>query len=399
MPYTECVLAIPSDGVIPQFVVPPIFARDQLAALATAYIRRLSMVLRLLWDLVRETQKIFISGANGEIRGIGGSDQYTYSFGVSPLLLGITRPPRSQNTSHFPDSECVQWLDETRLLDSGFGLRKVGSAEVISVIDCDLVHSPATNSRWIAYCEAFQNMGGRAMKLAISNLMHPDPEGTKLSLLLPTCPPVGARLEMSFPRLLQNELVIVYSKDEAGQSFTFLVIDVEKTYTSKSLCILSETNCQFPEKQHIRATVLMTKKSGARSFIVLGIYMPPFRFNLIEVEELSGRVKDISQSDMQEVSPISLSQFSVSYAQGPKLCDVWDCNDTTKPVKIFLATPESSDHPVRMLRKSLAEDGFIFTLEFNELKVIEAASGFTVMHLIYPDRDLTGFAYPVCVHS
>ncbi|KAH3723402.1 hypothetical protein Pelo_17895 [Pelomyxa schiedti] len=113
------------------------------------------------------------------------------------------------------------------------------------------------------------------------------------------------------------------------------VIDVEKSYTTKKLVVLSCTTCRGCEGE-IAACVLMKKSTGQRALFV-HLVISTHSADLCEVLETTGTMTPIAHG-IESVSQLSSSLFSTTRLGGGPI-DIWDCNNLTLPLRVIERSP------------------------------------------------------------
>ncbi|KAH3714378.1 hypothetical protein Pelo_19112 [Pelomyxa schiedti] len=190
---------------------------------------------------------------------------------------------------------------------------------------------------------------------------------------------------MEFSKYNSNELLVVVSR-RVGREETesrFMVIDVESTYQSKSLVVLSETRLTFKAGFVLQSVLSMTRKSGSRCFVVKcrkRAAHPPV-LQIMEVEATSGAMKVLieNREKPRGLYHVSDSRFCASLGVTHSLCQIWDCSNGTSSL---VTSVLHNDAYV-----GGAMSGFIFTVgtkQLKEVKMIEASSGVVVLSIPFP---------------
>ncbi|KAH3761887.1 hypothetical protein Pelo_6280 [Pelomyxa schiedti] len=164
-------------------------------------------------------------------------------------------------------------------------------------------------------------------------------------------------------------------------------------------------------------TVARLRKRGGECILIVGTDRPDTQNKFIEVPEghsasRSNRIKNINTmgTDLVTISDSLFGLYSPCSAATSHLFEVWDCNDTSKPLKVIhLATqfvlpgagvPPSAAAVVKrnQMRKVEALYGFLFHWVDRKLYVIDARSELTVLTLELPREEDTSGAWVPGLH-
>ncbi|KAH3762151.1 hypothetical protein Pelo_6008 [Pelomyxa schiedti] len=189
------------------------------------------------------------------------------------------------------------------------------------------------------------------------------------------CPDDGTQcVFICFNKSLPDEAAILVVPPYGRNSPVILVIDVNQTYSSKNLTVLSSTTlmCNTVQASSITSGISMMKFNGQRVFFVEAGFSDKGKY-VHEINE-SGTIQRISQNT-KELAQLSYSLFCISKGDDPTI-EIWDCNNTAAPMRVL---PES--HFV------IAESGFLF---HNHCKIIDVtdSTGFRVATLTFA-RDVS----------
>ncbi|KAH3762812.1 hypothetical protein Pelo_5354 [Pelomyxa schiedti] len=208
---------------------------------------------------------------------------------------------------------------------------------------------------------------------------------------------------MSFNKLCSSQALIVMSTN-SGRDAHLLVIDLDSTYTTRTLQIVSSTRCQFPEghflSHSVRQICLMKNNAGKNVFIV-ETSMSRNRDRTVFAVQFDGTVTRLS-SHSQAIHSMLSSQINGSLFSllipgnlpenskendsilccDPDKLEIWDCNDTAiwgshqqNPVMVY-TVPSHKGH--------LSGGGLIVLITGgNTLQVTEAVTGHIVASIEY----------------
>ncbi|KAH3743915.1 hypothetical protein Pelo_14676 [Pelomyxa schiedti] len=166
----------------------------------------------------------------------------------------------------------------------------------------------------------------------------------------------------------------------ASGNFNYVLVDIEKTFSTKSLAVLSETTHKFDLLIYpFQSWCVMTKQGGAHSFAMVERNTNKSA-SLVIVDEGTGRMQqtpDIPGSRLPRfVSPLDPSLLCV-FGLHKDRYDVWDINDTSKPIR------EMSCLQGCTTNNAFVEGGLLFQMSESrrELHVTEESSGYHVITL------------------
>ncbi|KAH3758686.1 hypothetical protein Pelo_9504 [Pelomyxa schiedti] len=295
--------------------------------------------VRLVWELVKDTRRSFVIGSNFWRRSV----YWLIKFEVSPLVLGILggdgdgdgdggNPVIATGAVGAELSAPLLggWVDDKRWLLQPFVLHDLATGEEVSLYPSVIPpESPtfllyAVNHVWFV-AGGFESdlKEGSMLRLSIGRLADKDPGATPVIIRLGYPAASHKVVWVVFNQSAVNEVVAVVRNRQAPDKHVFVVIDVERSFNSQSLCVLSETR---PE---------LGKGWSMWGFTFILMYRAGFRNG------------------------------------GGWLCDIWDCNDMTRPL---LRVPREISDP-----SAVAESGLVFSIEENQLMVVEPLTGFTVL--------------------
>ncbi|KAH3743059.1 hypothetical protein Pelo_15552 [Pelomyxa schiedti] len=179
---------------------------------------------------------------------------------------------------------------------------------------------------------------------------------------------------------------------------TIFAVDVEQTYNSRSLAVLSTTTCAFPTGHSLVSLVVMRNwdrssgRYGSRTFIAKTLRRARNRrvHEVFHVEESTGTSRPLGFHDdeVNEVFRLSDSVFCVSF-----------CTSNNQEVSFKLFHRDNVEQPLKLLpREKLnnrKEDdsmfhhvtvasGFIFKSFTSRIEVVEPVSGLIILTINFP---------------
>ncbi|KAH3767850.1 hypothetical protein Pelo_374 [Pelomyxa schiedti] len=382
-------------------------ARDQFLALATSTHPRCGAksppsrvltpsLLRVLWDFC-------VAAAERRlVVPMGTSDAYdslVHYAGVSPLLLSVT--PRGVSYGLEEDRPSGRgWADADRHVvfprgDEGFVLRDVSSSRGRGVDVLRLEYEPgwcySINRRW--WCGIDESRG----LLCVQSLVVPSSssssqqgrEQVQMQMQaggLPTPRSVVVTVAVN-PESVEflgmgksnpDELLVVLrpSLVELGtHEKRLLVVDAQQTFSSGNLYVACSVARSLPAGKIRDGFILITKTGLQVCVIQIWAHVPAVRApSHVFVVDMSpsGTVKGLS-GDCWELSRLSDSLFCISYQR--LRYELWDCNDTEKPMRVV--------HTTAFV---VGECGFLVQITASEgqnrkMSVVDARSGFVIFTL------------------
>ncbi|KAH3732629.1 hypothetical protein Pelo_16540 [Pelomyxa schiedti] len=373
-------------------------ATRQLAMATASSLQRITPRW-IVWDMVMDTRRRFVVAVQiADPRGSEKTSHWIVSFGVSPLVLGITDDPTVMpDPLGYDASINFQWVGSMRRLERNYRLHDLVTGEYVPLVLQGRLDGNSlgctVNHKWFAASNS--RAEGGVLEILISKVGDPQPADTCVGVKLNHSSENFNFKVLFFNKSSPNELVVVLHKRTAHKNSAFLVIDAEMTFSSKSLSVLSEMAPVVVESSSYLTmnAVVVTKRDGSRSFVEKGV-MSHFRYHCIEFPENCSTAVALPQTEnVTKVSQLSSSLFAVSFSSGNKLCDIWDCNDSTKPL---VSVPATQSQSRNQCVNAEAEAGMLFSLEGNELRVIEPLSGFTVLHVTLPLDRIYDVGHPFC---
>ncbi|KAH3756984.1 hypothetical protein Pelo_11202 [Pelomyxa schiedti] len=235
------------------------------------------------------------------------------------------------------------------------------------------------NSRWVVTGRNTPFLPENLVVLRVCDLMQQPLKLTEVSL------PQGWLLDIKLNTYRPNESVVAVICRSPTPTVFFTVLDLEKTHCTQSPAVLSLTKCVFQRADLPVTTLILRRQNNTRVLVVLTRWRLDYdTYVLFQVEEndSSGETKkQIATGPSLELSQLNESQFLVSFAPKRWLCELWDCNDTNRPLKVipFPAVGSGEKKPSISLHA-----GFIFQLMGQQLHVTDALSGVQIFSATFP---------------
>ncbi|KAH3722946.1 hypothetical protein Pelo_18348 [Pelomyxa schiedti] len=370
-------------------------ARDQFAALLLATAQSRSRrrgfsshagvlgpaLARHLWDtwVIGTERRVVVVARLGKRAET--SPKMAVKFGVSLALLGLTTDVHvgrcREDEFWITGSLCVT---EGETLSSPWVLRDTtksggGVGRNLGPHHRDFFLNLCVNAKWWVQSIKERNV------LAVTNLQTPEEEYNPVVVPIPEN--YNVVQSMSFNKLSSSQALILMTTGSGRQPNTMIVVvDVQGTYATKSLQIVSSTQCPFPQHyfrdSSVKSLLLLKNKSGRNVFIVETIpcdrYHP--RCAVYMIQENGAMNMLFVESDWffdGMFHQLSGSLFSYHH-QRQKRLDIWDCNDAddfkheTSPLRTF-----------RVPKGVLSGGGLVILVEARtRLQIVEATSGLVV---------------------
>ncbi|KAH3758701.1 hypothetical protein Pelo_9493 [Pelomyxa schiedti] len=352
--------------------------------------------VKQVWEMVKDTRRQFAV----EPYCFTGATYWLIKFEVSPLVLGIIGDPAVTADEFKRRSPTLEWVGNRQRLVPPFALHDLVTGEEVSLFPRAVPRQPsgiilvhAVNRVWFVgsgYESDYEE--GNTLGISIGRLAHKDPGATSVVVRLGYSAVSHKVTWVFFNKWAGNEVVAVVRNRKSPEKCVFVVIDVERSFSSQSLCVLSETSIELAKGCCVwhHTVILMYTASCTRSFIA-EVYLVP-SMNCIQISESNGNVVVLPQTMYtRSVAPLSSHMFAVVTVPQPSnswLCDIWDCNELTRPLL------RVSDCRSQME----AEAGLLFSIEGHELTVMEPLTGFTVLHVSLPSIGDHLLGYPFCFH-
>ncbi|KAH3764220.1 hypothetical protein Pelo_3923 [Pelomyxa schiedti] len=169
-----------------------------------------------------------------------------------------------------------------------------------------------------------------------------------------------------------DQAVLCYNSD--GRT-TLLVVDIPRTFTSSTLAVVESVRCGISFT--IYGGLCLRKSTGASAFIFQSIDLSAENALLsqstLEVTPIGAVLEIASGRDC--LSQLSDSLFCLSNRKHASSYEIWDCNDTHKPLLVVETNGRC---------QAIASYGFIFNLSSSSdnshtMTVTEFSSGIAVM--------------------
>ncbi|KAH3764648.1 hypothetical protein Pelo_3492 [Pelomyxa schiedti] len=289
-----------------------------------------------------------------------------YTFGVSSTLMSVTRDVKLRGSwcLWFTQPRPVA-VDANRLVVT----QMAGRSQSFSLLDvatekrtwllsesnspADIVH--AANHRWWLHYDH------RSRKLVVVNLsgdlgdlhLHQNQ-----AVLHSDCCAAKIKIHNCHQILREYEAVLMLLVET---SQFLLVIDVNKTFATKHVSVLSMTKCLFSvDINNLRSSSLvMNKSSGDRVFICQVQMIPAFGCDsVVEVTEGVGACRFIS-GHVLCLSQLSTFLFCILKGGSMKnfatVVEIWDCSNASSAPLRVLQGFQGSDTPL-----VISQSGLIF---------------------------------------
>ncbi|KAH3760309.1 hypothetical protein Pelo_7864 [Pelomyxa schiedti] len=305
------------------------------------------------------------------------------TFGISPLLLGVTRSPRLLRQESpglplwvSPNHQIEESINPATSLMSLYLKNSAARSRVELITEIGWSFQ-AVNHRWLVLVRLGRKPDCPVQDDFMTIERVTDFQPVESRVELPFSHPSNYNIiRMMFTKSKPNELVVGLENARVESRVMFLVLDIEKTHSTGRTCIL--TNICYDFISGPLLTILpMRNRSGARSFIS-GVWDPrPGVHKFYNVTEGVPASLQINSSHTRlEASRISDSLFAVWLFKPTGFLStyqVWDCSDTTAPVR-EVPQPEKST-----LLSITAEGGFLVRVFEHHIDVVEAMTEFPVL--------------------
>ncbi|KAH3732631.1 hypothetical protein Pelo_16542 [Pelomyxa schiedti] len=384
-----CFVSHPRCGWYPSSSSSTSSSHNQIASPSSEAIN----AVKLVWEMVKDTRRQFAVGPYD----FGSSVYWLIKFDVSPLVMGILGDVvvtfdelRLKFRLKAPE---LEWIDNTRRLVPPFMLCDLATGDEVSLFPRGMPEQPPTtrivpvhavNHVWFVAGEFESDLReGKMLGISIGRLADKDPGATSVVFRLGYSAVSHKTDWVFFDKSVVDEVVaVVKSRVENDEKYVFVVIDVEKSFSSQSLCVLSETSIELERELYVQSnSLILMDRAGCRCFIGRAM-SSTYRNYCIQFSEDNPKVVVLPQtSDMRSVSKLSSHLFAVSFLRAgftyKVACDIWDCKELTGP--LVRVTSDIS------LQSAEAASGFLFSVEGNEFRVIEPLTRFTVLHVTLPE--------------
>ncbi|KAH3757397.1 hypothetical protein Pelo_10825 [Pelomyxa schiedti] len=338
--------------------------------------------LRALWsDYIAATQARFVVdltalGGGGPPSPGGRTHDCAVQLRVSPAVLALTGPATTHAVCHSLRLDGDRHLDvewggcayELRVVDATTGGTNKGGGDRdhYYVVHNDANGSYYGNSRWVVM---FSFAGGEGTGVFITKAVD-----------LPALKFVRCRVDPPFPCFVKcvsfcvrsdpDKAVFVLTHKPNKKCLSALVVDVAKSFESRSLVIVSDTQCVITADGHLGVSNLL-KTYDWKSFQLSAVY------DAVPQQGEQPVATEVKPGDLG-LSQLSESQFCVCTKRHPSaFAEVWDCSNGVRPEKVRvirfggpkMATME-------------ANSGFLFVCSPDRIKVIEASTGVCFLTLM-----------------
>ncbi|KAH3762238.1 hypothetical protein Pelo_5917 [Pelomyxa schiedti] len=396
-------------------------ANDQFAALCLVSHPRCGMshnripssealgAVKIVWEMVKDTRRRFTI----EPFCFANNVAWPINFEMSPLVLGTfggppVITPENDGTGANSGTRYTVWVDSTHRLEPppSTSLRDLATGAKVPLFprvlpphDADVLHAYAVNHAWFV-ASAFESdvTEGNMLGLSIGRLSDEDPAATSVVVRLEYSA-VSHRVDtVIFNKSVVNELLVVVRDRSSNAGCVFVVIDVQSSFESKSLCVLSETRLDVGKCYIVGNATIMMYGGGSRCFIGLVTNDDGTGYCILVFENNPQVFILWSTKMVYRMSRLSAHLFAVSYLREREdefgipscLCEIWDCNNFGGPLLVLPLTENGQ------LCYPLVESGVLFYIQDSELIVKEPLTGFTVLRVALPSAPDHQLGYPFC---
>ncbi|KAH3714453.1 hypothetical protein Pelo_19037 [Pelomyxa schiedti] len=173
-------------------------------------------------------------------------------------------------------------------------------------------------------------------------------------------------------KYILDEVVLIVPEAAAEGSKMLVAVDVLRTFTETRLCVMSVTSLPIGNvwNNMYGETLHMKGEGGVECVVVDNSFSA--EPGVVHVALPGGKLMYLTRGTCG-LSQLNRHQFCIqSYPGGSPLFEVWDCNNVTAP----LSSIETSK-----LTRVVGGSGFLFSTTKGTLTVTEASSGFLVLTL------------------
>ncbi|KAH3745414.1 hypothetical protein Pelo_13163 [Pelomyxa schiedti] len=183
---------------------------------------------------------------------------------------------------------------------------------------------------------------------------------------------VPIRFQLYLDKSVDSEVIVVLSPHNSysGNRADIFVVDMEQTYNTKSLTILSTTTCMFPE--HIFESLVVLRNwlprspdYGSRSFFVNAVVADGVSYR---------RNKKMCRNEL----------FHVEESTGTLTHMVSHMVDVFRVCDSLLGGMLFKSHKGKKVRRFYIDSGFMLNVFGNLIDVIEPTTGFLVLSITFP---------------
>ncbi|KAH3732402.1 hypothetical protein Pelo_16767 [Pelomyxa schiedti] len=368
--------------------------------------------VRALWrDLVRPTIRFFVVQVYAYDRGASTRCRFpsvfSVCFSLSPLLLSVSSAP---GPALLPIC-FTRWVDATRIaLDSKahegrfvLAIKNTGTGSEVTCVRgppssaAEHGHEFSVNAKWAAVVR-YDRRGESTEHptLTVAGIKKKEGEATTAAAAaggqkcvvveMPVvdcceCPYCARQVQMFADQHAESQVVVTHSRKD-GSVTSIFVVDLEETYDSGSLALVSTTTCVLPTSFE-SLIVLRNPRSGSshnqRTFIVRTC-KSKWTFGVWHVEEGTGIATHIMDGAV-DIFRVSDALFCVSVRTNRlhEWFQIRHCDRPTKSENYLEGLNHSKENKGKHMRRFLAESGFIFNVFANNVSVIEPTTGLFVL--------------------
>ncbi|KAH3759904.1 hypothetical protein Pelo_8282 [Pelomyxa schiedti] len=308
------------------------------------------------------------------------------TLGVSPTTLGVTEVPTVagrlwQSSVQFASGAVVDadtyvtWDHQA----GGYCYRRIdhtGGGKLIKIPDVTpsemYTYSLHAKEKWMVW--------SGDSKMILMDLHVPDPYSTSTHIVISHFPWALSYLFSSVH--WPNELALAVQMKADPSSVMFIIIDIERTFATKNLEILTQFRVANPEAtdewDECCMALLLKKKADNTRVIVLNT----LNNRVLHIDSATGDVVPIGENNRAAVSQLDTCTFCVhpherDLSQEDGDCaftQLWECGNTAAgPVRTIEHEPPA--------RQVVGGSGFLFVVCRDTIAVSDADSGVVVVTL------------------
>ncbi|KAH3731643.1 hypothetical protein Pelo_17527 [Pelomyxa schiedti] len=325
------------------------------------------------------------------------------TLGVSPGTLGVTQGPvvagnvRITETCALCDvvvdvDTCVVWDSGTRsYFLRRFDQTRGGCYGKLLMRTCDITNKQLpfrgmhAKGKWLVW------FGSKEM--LVLDLHAPYPWSTRTCVDISRFPWYMSHLFSSVH--WPNELGLsVHMKGLDDYSGMFIVIDIERTFATKNLEILTQVSVANPKvADEFGITALLMKKKADNTRVIVAESRIGCVFH---VDSVTGDVVQLCDGGMREVSQLNTSTFCIhSRGDGERsFTQLWECGNTAAgPVRTIEHERSGGGGVNDDTLQVVGGSGFLFVVGRDTIVVSDAESGVVVVTLSLSFQKLNQTAF------
>ncbi|KAH3731832.1 hypothetical protein Pelo_17339 [Pelomyxa schiedti] len=338
--------------------------------------------LRALWsDYIAATQVRFVV----DLVPVGNTPHDCgVQLCVSPAALALTRPVTTHclcpiarlDVDRHLGTEWGGCAYELRVVDAAVSGTKKGGEYY--VVNNNSNGSYCGNSRWVVMfsCAGVEE----GTDVIIAKVV--DLAGMKFARCRVDPPfPCHVKCVAFCGRSDPDKAVFVLTHRPNKKCLSALVVDVAKSFESRSLVIVSDTQCVITGEGDIGISqvLCLITAGGSRCFILRKTYdWRSFQlsavFDTVPQQGEQTVATEVNEAD-PNLSQLSESQFCVCTERHPSaFAEVWDCSNGVRPEKVRVIRFGDSLGGGPTMATMEANSGFLFVCSPDRIRVIEAST-------------------------